>query len=399
MPSGINPGLMLTLTLLTAVPMLSLNMFLPSLGDMAGEFQVGYDTMALAVSVFLVATAVIQLLSGPVADRYGRRPVLLASLVLFVAASICCAFSESFTSFLFFRVLQGAVFTGSALSRAVVSDISSPRDAASIFGYMGMAMSLAPILGPSLGGFLGELAGWRANFWVFTGAGIGLWLLVWTLLPETADGRAGSGASFARSYLELLSSLHFWAYSLILALSIGGFFVFISGVPLVASEQMGLSQSQTGLGMATISIGFLFGNFLAGRLSAARELDTMILAGRLTASLGLLGCLAILLSGSVTPWSLFGGTAFVGIGNGLTMPAATSQVMFVRRDLAASAAGLYGAVMVVLGAAFSAITGFAMEIHSSAALLVGLMLALTLVGLAIAVWIARRHPGETVGKS
>ena len=398
MPSGINPGLMLTLTLLTAVPMLSLNMFLPSLDDMAGEFQVGYDTMALAVSGFLVATAIIQLLAGPVADRFGRRPVLLASLVLFVAASICCAFSESFKWFLFFRVLQGAVFTGSALSRAVVSDISSPRHAASIFGYMGMAMSLAPILGPSLGGLLGELAGWRASFWVFTGTGIGLWLLVWTLLPETADRHAGGGAAFASSYLELLSSLRFWAYSLILALSVGGFFVFISGIPLVASEQLGLSQSQTGLGMATISIGFLFGSFLSGRLSAARDLDTMILAGRLTASLGLLGCLVILLSGSVTPWSLFGGTAFVGIGNGLTMPAATSQVMFVRRDLAASAAGLYGAVMVVLGAAFSAVTGSVMELHSSAALLVGLMLALTLVGLAIAVWIARRHRGETVGR-
>ncbi len=386
----------LTLILLISVPLLSLNMFLPSLGVMAGEFRVGYDTMSLAVSGYLAFTAVIQILAGPVADKYGRRPVLLASLVLFVAASVGCALADSFESFLFFRVLQGGVITGAALSRAIVSDIAGPKQAASILGYMAMAMSLAPIVGPSLGGFLGEIAGWRVNFWVYTGVGVGLWVLVWVQLPETAGGGAESGAAFVRSYFELLANLHFWAYTLIMAFSVGGFYAFISGIPLVANRQLGMPESQIGLGMATITVGFLLGSFLSARYSAARELDTMIVFGRILANLGLLGCLAVLLAGWVTPWSLFCGIVFVGLGNGLTMPGASSLVMFMRKELSASASGLSGAVVVMMGAAVTAVTGHLMEAQPRAEVLVGLILVLTLASLAIAGWISRRRPGSMV---
>ena len=386
----------LTLVLLISVPLLSLNMFLPSLGVMADEFRVGYDTMSLAVSGYLVFTAVIQLVAGPVADRFGRRPVLFGSLALFVAASVGCALADSFGVFLFFRVLQGGIMTGAALSRAIVSDIAGPKQAASILGYMAMAMSLAPIIGPSIGGFLGEMAGWRANFWVYTGVGIGLWVLVWAQLPETAGGDAGSGPAFVRSYLELLTDLHFWAYTLIMAFSVGGFYAFISGIPLVAGEQLGLPESQIGLGMATITVGFLFGSFLTGRYSASRDLDKMIVFGRIMANLGLLGCLAAFLAGWVTPWSLFCGIVFVGLGNGLTMPGASSLVLFRRKGLSASASGLSGAVVVLVGAAVTAVTGYVMELRPRAEVLVVLILVLALASLAIALWIAGRRPGNRV---
>mgnify|MGYP006238338031 FL=1 len=94
---------------------------------MAAEFNIGYDTMAMAVSGYLVFTAFIQIIIGPIADRFGRRPVLLVSLGLFFMASCGCALVESFTSFLIFRVLQGAVATGSVLSRALLSDIVPPK--------------------------------------------------------------------------------------------------------------------------------------------------------------------------------------------------------------------------------------------------------------------------------
>ena len=99
------PSLLFTLILLAAVPLLSLNMFLPSLGVMATDFQVGYDEMAFAVSGYLVFTALIQILTGPLADRLGRRPVLLVSLGVFTSASVGCALAQDYTTFLFFRVL------------------------------------------------------------------------------------------------------------------------------------------------------------------------------------------------------------------------------------------------------------------------------------------------------
>lgn len=284
---------------------MSFGMFLPSLGTMAAEFEIGYETMALSVSGYLAFTAILQLIIGPLADRYGRRPVLLASFAMFSLASIGCSVSDDFTVFLFFRVLQGSVITGAALSRAVVSDIAEPQKAASILGYIAMSMSLAPILSPAIGGFISELAGWRANFWVYTGLGFALWLLIWFQLPETRQEKAVDRSSFMSSYTQLLRNLHFWGYALLMALSLGAFYVFISGVPFVGAEQMELSQVQIGFGMGSITIGFLVGSFLSGKLSTSRKLITMILLGRCVSTFGLTACLLVLLIGGVSPWSFF----------------------------------------------------------------------------------------------
>ena len=130
----------------------------------------------------------------------------MASLGLFAVASVGCALAETFSSFLFFRVLQGAVITASVLSRAIVSDVAAPKQATVILGYIGMAMSLAPILAPSLCGFLSDAAGWRANFWLYAATGIGLWAMVWIRLPETSGAQPLGASAFIKSYFELIKS-------------------------------------------------------------------------------------------------------------------------------------------------------------------------------------------------
>ena len=387
MKQSSTPNIIITLTLLTAVPLMSLNMFIPSLGIMAQDFNVGYDTMAIAVSGYLVFTAVLQLLAGPVADRFGRRPVLLVSLGLFTAASVGCALAETFNSFLFFRVLQGAVITASVLSRAIVSDVAAPKQATVILGYIGMAMSLAPILAPSLGGFLSDAAGWRANFWLYAATGIGLLALVWIRLPETSGPQALGASAFIKSYFELVKSRHFWAYTLIMAFSIGAFYVFISGVPLVAVEQLYMSQSQIGLAIGSMTMGFLTGSFLSSQLASRLAANTVILLGRSIATFGLLSCFLLLWSNMVPPWAVFGGAICAGLGNGLTIPSASSAILFVRKDLAASASGLFGAVIVVFGALFSTMTGIFIQAQPTAFALISLMLSVSIIGLGITVWI------------
>ena len=382
-------NIIITLTMLTAIPLMSLNMFMPSLGMMAQDFDVGYDTMAVSVSVYLIFTAVLQLLAGPVADKLGRRSVLLVGIGIFAAASIGCALADDFNTFLFYRILQGAVITGAVLSRAIVSDVAAPKQAAVILGYIGMAMSLAPILAPSIGGFLSDAAGWRANFWFYAGTGLGLWLLVWARLPETSSVQNTGTSKFIQSYLELLKSTRFWAYTLTMAFSIGAFYIFISGLPLVAAEQLWMTQSQTGLAMGSMTVGFLCGSFLSSRLSSKQSLNTMILLGRTTATFGLLCCFVLLWAGLVPPFVLFGGTFFAGLGNGLTIPSASSAILFVRKDLSASASGLFGAVIVVFGAIFTTITGVILQNQPTAIALISLMLALSLVSLSIAFWLWR----------
>ena len=386
MKQSSTPNIIITLTLLTAVPLMSLNMFLPSLGIMAQDFNVGYDTMAIAVSGYLMFTAVLQLLAGPVADRFGRRPVLLASLGLFAVASIGCALADNFSSFLFFRILQGAVITASVLSRAIVSDVAAPKQATVILGYIGMTVSLAPILAPSLGGFLSDAAGWRANFWLYAATGIGLWAMVWIRLPETSGAQPLGASAFIKSYFELIKSLHFWAYTLIMAFSIGAFFVFISGVPLVAVEQLDMSQSQIGLAIGSMTVGFLIGSFLSAQLALRLAANTVILLGRSVTVFGLLSCFVLIWTNILPPWALFGGAICAGLGNGLTIPSASSSILFDSKNLAASASGLFGAVIVVFGALFSTITGVFIQAQPTALALIGLMLLLSLIAFGIAVW-------------
>ena len=166
--SATSPPRIVTLILLTGLSVLSLNMFLPSLSNMAAEFQVDYSLISLSIAGYLAITAVLQVIMGPLSDRYGRRPVLLVGLVIFTLASLVCALTTSIWVFLAFRVLQGAVISGWALSLAVIRDMAPPKEAASLIGYVSMAMAVAPMLGPMLGGALDEVFGWRASFVVFT---------------------------------------------------------------------------------------------------------------------------------------------------------------------------------------------------------------------------------------
>lgn len=379
------------LILLTAVPLLSLNMFLPSLGVMANEFRIGFDKMAWAVSGYLGFTAVMQVLAGPAADRFGRKPILLVSLALFCLASVGCALAQDAATFLILRVLQGAIITGAVLSYAIAADIAEPRRAASILGYIAAAISLAPVLGPSIGGILAEFAGWRANFWLYAALGLTLLLLVRFRLPETGTLGATGRGNFLPSYLALLRSLHFWAYTLIMALGIGAFYVFISGIPLVAERAFNMSELQIGIAIGSITLGYLLGSVLSGRYSELFSADRMILAGRCVASLGLLTSAAFLAAGHVTPPTLLAGTACVGVGNGLTTPNASSAVMNVRNELSASASGLFGAVVVLFGAVLTSLSGWVLTARPTPLTLATLMLACTLVSLAIAVWAARRR--------
>ena len=175
-----------------------------------------------------------------------------------------------------------------------------------------------------------------------------------------------------------------------MAFGIGAFYMFVSGIPLVAAQELMMDQFEIGLGMGSITVGFLIGSFVSGKMSTRIVPETIILSGRVVATVGHLASACVLWAGWISPWSLFGGTVFVGIGSGLTTPSASASAMFVRRELAASAAGLSGAVIVVFGADFSATAGYVLKAYPYAIALVGLLLAVTISSLAIVVWVSRQ---------
>ncbi|KUJ80030.1 multidrug effflux MFS transporter [Ruegeria profundi] len=395
MRAASSPPSLITLVFATALSVLTLNMFLPSLARMAEDFQVDYALVNLSVAGYLAVSAVLQLVMGPLSDRFGRRPILLICMSVFVLASVGCVLADTIWGFLGFRLLQAAVVAGPVLSSAAIRDMHPPNEAASKLGYVTMAMALAPMLGPMLGGALDSLFGWRAGFVLYSILGAGVLVLLWADMGETNTNRSSTFAAQLAEYPHLFRARRFWGYALCAAFSIGGFYSFITGAPLVAAAWFDLSPAMLGLGIGIITGGFMVGNFITGRIAARTKLTTMILIGRVVASTGPLGGVLLFLADLGSVWVFFGSAIFVGFGNGLTNANASAGLMSVRPKLAGSAAGLSGAMIVALGAVLTSLTGLWVSPENGPFLVLGMMWACSFAGLLAVLyvrWVDRRDP-------
>lgn len=389
------PPHLFTLIFLTANSVLTLNMFVPSLAHMAEDFGVEYSVMGLALGSYLAMTAVTQLFMGPMSDRYGRRPVVLVGMAIFTVASLVCSLTHDITIFLIARMCQSASATGMALSRAMIRDQYDTREAASKIATVAMIMAIAPMLGPSFGGLLDAVFGWRACFVFYTLSGLVLLYLTWVDVGETnLTPSANFGAQF-REYPELFRSRRFWGYALCAAFSVGTFHIFVAGSPLVVAAAFAMGPAELGLYMGTITLGFILGSAISSRISKNYALSTMMIMGRSFAVLGL-GIPALLIfMGHLSVPVFFGAMVLSGIGNGMTTPNASAGTMSVRPHIAGSASGLSAALIVLVGAIATTITGAVISPENGPYLLPLLMALASVVGLVAAIFVAlvdRRDP-------
>ena len=377
----------LTLILLAALSTLSLNLFLPSLTNIARDFNADYSLVSLSIAGYLAITALMQLVIGPMSDRFGRRPVLLCGLSVFVVGSLGCLLASDIYSFLLFRALQATVISGWVLSMAMIRDTRSEGESASLIGYVAMSMAIAPMLGPMIGGLLDELFGWRASFALYSLMGLILLLLCWFDLAETNHSPSATFAVQFDAYPELLGSRRFWGFAICALFSTGAFYVFLAGVPMVAARQFSISPGLLGFYMGTITAGFAAGSFLAGRYSQRYARTTMMITGRSIAVLGLSLGLILFLTGYAHGVTLFFATVFVGVANGISMPSVNAGAISIRPGLAGSAAGLMGASTVAAGALLTTLTGFLLETGDAAIRLLGALLTCSLLALAAAIYV------------
>lgn len=374
------PPALATLVLMTATSTVTLNMIVPSLANIALDLEADYAVVSLALGGYLAVTAAVQLGVGPLSDRIGRRPVLLAALVVFTLASLGCAMAQTVWILLVFRMLQAAVVSGYVLSLAIVRDTADEAEAARLLGRISMAMALAPMLGPMLGSVLDAAFGWRMVFLLYAAAGAGLFCLAWSDVGETLPPPADAGND-GRRLTALLREPLFWCYALCTAFSTGAFYIFLAGAPLVATAVFGIGTAELGVFVGSITAGFIAGSWLASRLVGRHPPATVMLIGRILACLGLLVGLAVIAMGHLTPALYFGCTIFVGLGNGMTTPNSNAGAMSVRPRLAGSAAGITGALTVLGGALLTTLTGLTLSGTPSPMLLMGLMLLASFIGL------------------
>ena len=380
-----------TLIVLTGLGALSMNVFLPSLPQMAEYFGAEYSVVQLSVALYLGVNAALQLLVGPLSDRYGRRPVMLVGVAIYCLASLGCLWAPDVITFLVFRMIQASVVVGLVLGRAVVRDLYPRDQAASMIGYVTMGMAIVPMVGPVIGGALGQAFGWKANFWLLFGAGLVILLLAWADLGETARKGEGRLRDQFAQYPTLLLSRRFWGYSLSSTLASGAFFAYLGGAPLVGARIFGLEPALLGLFFGAPALGYFFGNFISGRFSVRVGVDRMILWGALITVAGLSTGLGLFFLGYKTALVFFGSMTFVGLGNGMVLPNATSGMMSIRPDLAGTASGLGGSIMLAGGASLSALSGVILSQSDQAYPLIYLMLACAIGAAASAIYTARRN--------
>lgn len=390
------PPHIVTLILLAGLSALVMNIFLPSLPNMAAYFQTDYGIMQLSVAVYLGVNAVLQLVIGPISDKMGRRPVILWGLIGFCAATIGCIYAPSIGWFLFFRMAQAMIVSAMVLSRAVVRDCVPQDQAASMIGYVTMGMAVVPMIGPAFGGLLDQAFGWQANFWLLLLLGLGMYWLTWTDLGETARTSGLTLPEQFKQYPELLTSPRFWGYALASGLASGAFFAYLGGAPFVGTEVFGMTPAELGFFFGAPAIGYFAGNFISGRYSARIGVNRMVFVGSLINASGIGLSMLVFGLGYGTQWSFFGFMTFVGLGNGMVIPNATAGMLSVRPHLAGTASGLGGAIMLGGGAGLSALAGVLLVPGSGPWPLLWLMFVTSIaaiIAIRFVIWRAARLAG------
>ena len=385
------PPHILTLILLASISALTMNIFLPSLPNIASELNSSTSILGLSVGIYLASSAVLQLIIGPFSDQFGRRPLILWSLIIFCISTLATVFITNTAQFLILRIFQAISASCMVLARAIVRDTTeSIEKAGSKIAYVTMGMALVPMVGPAIGGLLDYQYGWEASFWLLFILGLVILIVSFFDVGETLSNHNQSFLQQISTYPSLLRSKRFGGYCLSSAFVSGAFFSYLGGVPFVGNEVFGLEPKDLGFWFGAPAIGYVLGNFLSGRFSTKIGLDKMIFLGVTTALFGVSISLTISLFDHGSVLSFFGLMTLVGLGNGMSIPNATAAMMSINPKLAGTAAGLGSAIMIGGGAGLSAIANFILIHGSSEIPLIMLMWTSVFCGLCSVAYVSYR---------
>ena len=367
------------LVALAALAPLSIDMFLPSIPDITAEFATDSATIRLTVTGYLLVSATSALLFGPVSDRFGRRPALVAGMTLYVAGSVLAWFSVSAPMLVVARIVQG--FGGGvsmAIATATVIDVHGRDRAARILAVIGVVMSLAPMVAPIVGGIYQETVGWRWVFGTLTLMGVALITVYLLWIPETnlrPDPDALRLRRAAGNYRKLFSTRVYVVPVALFALTFSGHLVFISTSALVLIDQIEISAGLFGVAFGIVSSGLMAGGAIGGALVGRLRADRILVSGiGLTAlgSLALLGAALLLIepgSGILGAGLIVVPMFFTLLGTAMCWPVATATALTPFREMSGLAAAVLEFSMMAVSSLYA--IGFAALLAPSAVSMAG----------------------------
>ena len=371
-----NLKLILILALISGLGPITIHVILPVLPVIQRVFDASSTVTQLTLTLGVVAMAISTIGYGPAADRFGRKPVLVVGLMLFIAGSGICIWSPNIVVLIFGRVVQaigGAA--GMVVARATIRDLFSREDSARVIGQVMAIVVISPIVSPVIGGFIVEFAGWQYVFILTTV--MGMITLVFALpgIRETrvATAQTSSLAQTFRAIPLLLRKPAFVAYAGYAGCGMGMFMVVAGGAPFLMADVFGRSPSAFGLFFMMMSGSFLVGTVVSSRITVRVGLDRMVRIGSAGAMVAALIVPVLFLAGVQSPWAIFIPGIFVGLFHGTAMPNAQAGAVSVAPQVAGSASGLTMFLQMSIGAAFGQAAG--MLPHDSAlplAILIGI---------------------------
>lgn len=388
--AGRSPPLAL-LGAMSALGALGTHTLMPALPVLVREFHTTPDRVQMTISVFLISIGLSQIAVGPLADRFGRRAVLLAGLGLFTLASIGCAFAASIGMLIVGRVLQGSSScAGLVVARLLLRDLFSSAVATSRLGFINTCVSVVPTSGPIVGGLLFESFGWTGVFWFLALIGFAVLICAFFLVPDSKQPASTAPLPpVVRGYVTLLRNSEFLCFFAMIGTVTGIFYAFASGAPYIGERFLRLQPAEYGVWFAPVAFGNSLGALLAGKLAARIPPTRLLFIASIILLTGSGLAIALLLAGHRAPLFLFGPMSLANIGTGLIMPGAIMAAVSVVPGIAGTSAGLVGLSQFGSAALFSFIAGVLVQRSASTLPLLMLILAMTIALVMLSRRIAR----------
>jgi DHA1 family bicyclomycin/chloramphenicol resistance-like MFS transporter len=330
---------------------MSTDLYAPSLPYLTDYFGTTPELIKLTISLNLIVFGFAQLIYGPISDRYGRRPVFLASIALFSVASIACGFAQSIDQLLIARMLQGFFAAAEAvICLAVFKDLFTEKEQVKAFAIYGMAIALAPAIAPILGGYIHVLFGWEFNFYLTAGVGVFTAILIYLLLPEstTPDPHALKLRSIFFNYYSILLNKTFLIYGCLAGVALGLIYAFITSAPFILISYFGVEIQNFGYYQAVIVVAFFLGSMLSTRLVDYWDALRVLNLGLVIMVIGAVLVVGFVFIGGLSPYTLVFAYLFVAFGIGPVFAVVPSKAMSAVDRAAGSAASVFGCLEIGL---------------------------------------------------
>ncbi|PWQ97744.1 multidrug effflux MFS transporter [Leucothrix pacifica] len=384
------PSIWLLATIALASPF-AMNVFNPAMPDVVRAFGSSISVVQLTLTLYLAALGVSQLLSGVMADRFGRRPLMLGGMGLHLLGSVLAALAPTIELLILGRILQ-ALGGGATLVlvRTMVLDAHSRNEAGRLLGFITMAIAVAQTIAPTIGGYLNHFFDWRAIFWFSLALNTVIAVIMLRKLTETSvelDKSAFSLRELLKKYITVLRSPVYLGYALTGALITCAYLGFASIMPYIFVDQLGGTSAEYGNWFLIVSIGFFSGSLVCTRITIRLGLDRMIRIGLVLALLAASVLILSLLTGNIAAGLIFLPMGVLTFGRGFVQPNAQSGAVSSVSTNRGTASGMMGFMQLMLASSVSQLMPLLLAqgiVYVFGAVIVLLVLA------AVAHWVACR---------